>query len=138
MDARDFIKKGREKKTPFVKWDENDGRYFGVILWTKIVRQFEFGTRNPKLDDDGNELMQMLLCIDGEGGKWIMPVREGSDLHEKLSEAVDKAGAESPEPGGFVDAKVIEKVTSGAVTYNRFAVEYEPPPAATGDDSPPF
>jgi hypothetical protein len=137
MDEKDFIKKGR--KTPFVKWSEADMRRTGVVLWTKVSPWIEYGTENPKVDDDGNELMQMLMCIeDIEHGKLIIPVREGRNLHQALTDAVEKAEAEKPEPGGFVDIKVTEMVTSGAVTYPRFAVKYELPPSANGDDSPPF
>jgi hypothetical protein len=46
MDEREFMKKGR--KTPYVKWSEGMSRE-GVVLWTKVVKQLEFGTKNPKL-----------------------------------------------------------------------------------------
>ena len=137
MDEKDFIKKGR--KPPFVKWNEADMHRYGVILWTKMAPWFEFGTKNPKVDDDGNELARMLMCVeDIEHGKLIVPVGEGSNLHQALTDAVEKVGAENPEPGGLIDIKVTEMVTNGASTYPRYAVGYELPPSANGDDSPPF
>jgi hypothetical protein len=140
LDEKDFVKKGRKPKVPFVKW-KDEKQCAGVILWTKMAKQFVYGTREPKVDEDGNALMQMLLCVEAEQGKRIMPVREDSDLHRKLSEAIDKAGAEEPEAGGYVDASVSEWVSSGAVTYPLFTVDYELPPSANGgddSDKPPF
>lgn len=133
MDEKDFLKRGR--KTPFVKWDELGKHCEGVILWTKVVQQYEYGTRNPKLDDDGEQMMQMLTCIETEDGKLIIPVREGSDLHLKLADAVADAEVESVEPGGYLSVTWVDERSSGAVAAKLFKVEYERPPSANGDGS---
>ncbi len=135
MDQKDFFKRGRDRKASFVRWQEDDGLE-GVVLWTKVQNDLVFGTKEPKVDEDGNEIMQLLVCVDTGDGKRIMPVREGSNLQEQIDKALAEAGAEEISPGALVNVTVAERVTRGAVTYPTFAVTYEAPPSA--DDKAPF
>ena len=133
MDQRDFFKRGRDRKASFVRWQEEDDLE-GVVLWTKVTPDLVFGTKEPKTDEDGNEIMQLLCCIETGDGKRIMPVREGSNL-QQIDKALAEVGAEEISPGALVKVRVAERVTRGAVVYPTFTVTYEAPPSADDEVS---
>jgi len=136
MEQKDFFKRGRDKKASFIKWMEDDGLE-GVVLSTKVTPDTVFDTKEPKVDEDGNELMQLLVYVDTGEGKRIMPIREGSNLQEQVDKALGEAGAEEIELGGCSNVTVTERVTRGTVTYPLFDVTYELPPSANGESHQP-
>jgi hypothetical protein len=102
MEQSEFLKQG--KRAPFVKWTEPGVEYEGVVLSTRLAPDYVFGTRELKLDDDGNEVKQLLVCIDGDDSQWMIPVRFGSNLHSRLANAIEEKGCDTVEPGGSTGA----------------------------------
>jgi hypothetical protein len=124
-EIRKFLSGGR---IPIFKHKSIGDRIKGAIAEPpKLLPLTQFGSNEPKLDDDGKPVMQLLLVlIVGEGKQRVYI--DKPLLREALWRAIEDSGADDLEVGGVVEIVRIDdvKCQSGGTAHD-FEVTYVPP-----------
>lgn len=128
-EIRKFLSSGR---TPIFKFKGVGDRIRGVIAEDpKLLPQTQFGGTEPKLDLDGNPVMQLLLML--SVGETKQRVYIDKPLQrERLGRAIEDSGADGLAVGGVVEIVRIDDV---GTAYD-FTVVYAPPVDDEGEGAP--
>lgn len=131
-EIRKFLSSGR---TPIFKHKGVGDRIRGAIAEPpKLLPLTQFGSTEPKLDSDGNPVMQLLLVlIVGEGKQRVYV--DKPLMREKLGRAIEDSGADDLAVGGVVEIVRVDDVKcQNGGTAHDFEVTYTPP----ADEAVPF
>ena len=118
-EIRKFLSKGR---APIWKPGIGD-RIRGTIAEPpKLLPLNEFGTKTPRLDDDGKPMQQLLLVLAMGEGKQRVYV-DKMLMRDALWRAIEDSGADGLEVGGTVEIERVEDVGNA----HNFEITYTPP-----------
>jgi hypothetical protein len=124
-EIRKFLSAGR---TPIFKHKNIGDQIKGIIADPpKLLPLTQFGSSEPKVDDDGKPVMQLLLVLTVGETKQRVYIDKPL-MREKLWRAIEDSGADDLEVGGIVEIVRIDdvKCQSGGTAHD-FEVTYEPP-----------
>lgn len=127
-EIRKFLSGGHP---PIFKFKNVGDRIKGALAEPpKLLPQTEYFSTEPKLDDDGNPVMQLLLVLSvGEGRQRVYI--DKPLMREKLWRAIEDSGADDLTVGGVIEIIRIE--ATGAA--HDFEVTFDPP---ADDSKAPF
>jgi hypothetical protein len=129
--------------SPIFKYNEPGNTITGPIV--EEPRTFplnEFGTKEPKLDRDGNPVMQVLLVVqthqyadENHDGRWRTYIDKPL-LKAAVLKALKAAGVKTLAVGGIITIEFVGfRETRGGGSAKDFTVTYTPP---LGDDADDF
>jgi hypothetical protein len=123
-DIRKFLSKGR---IPIFKPSVGDRIRGALVEEPKLLPLTQFGSKEPKLDDDGNPMQQLLLVLEvGEGRQRVYI--DKPLMRDALWREIEASGADGLEIGGIIEIVRIEDVRcQNGGTAHAFEITYEPP-----------
>ena len=130
-EIRKFLSGGHP---PIFKFKNVGDRIRGAIAEPpKLLPQTEYFSTEPKLDDDGKPVMQLLLVLSvGEGRQRVYI--DKPLMREKLWRAIEDSGADDLTVGGIIEIIRIEECQNGGTAHD-FEVTFDPP---ADDSKAPF
>jgi rhodanese-related sulfurtransferase len=136
------------KMPPPAKFSTVGTTISGTIFAEPVLKQQrDFMSKQPLAWEDGTPRMQLLIPLQLDDGTKVTVYCKGQ-MRQAVKEALNNAGAKSPEVGGHLTvAYVGDEPVPGLTAAKVYQAEYKPPAPASGswgeqqaldDDEPPY